>query len=188
MTTKPETVNAILEALLDRDATYRGIARAAGMTIDDLFELLETPEMQAKIQRMQRLLDQRAALLTAANEAEAMGTLAYTVQTIRSDEKHRAELFIERTKARMAGEEVTVRECESVARDLDARFKRLAEAARSARATLLQARASRARSGSRSDSQSGSQSGRPSPALGETPDPPGAHENSPPRAPVHAAA
>ncbi|MFG0292306.1 MAG: hypothetical protein ACF8MJ_04050, partial [Phycisphaerales bacterium JB050] len=118
MTTKPETVNAILEALIDPDATYRAIAKVVGMTLDELFELLETPEMQAKIQRMQRLLDQRAALLTAANEAEAMGTLAYTVQTIRADEKHRAELFVERTKARMAGEDATVREYDSVIRDL----------------------------------------------------------------------
>ncbi|MFI4854448.1 MAG: hypothetical protein ACIAQF_05645 [Phycisphaerales bacterium JB065] len=183
MTTKPETVNAILEALIDPDATYRAIAKVVGMTLDELFELLETPEMQAKIQRMQRLLDQRAALLTAANEAEAMGTLAYTVQTIRADEKHRAELFVERTKARMAGEDATVREYDSVIRDLDARFRRLAEAARSARATLLQARAARSRSGSRAGHRSD-----PSIPIGEAKNGAGAHENRPPHAPVHAAA
>jgi len=183
MTTKIENVNAVLEALLDRDATYRGIARSVGMTLDELFELLETPEMQAKILRMQRLLDQRAALLTAAHEAEAMGTLAYTVQTIRADEKHRAELFIERTKARLAGQESSVRECDSVLRDLDTRFKRLAEAARSARATLLQARASRARTRSRSQHPADR-----SIPIGETDHAPGAQENRPGHTPVHAAA
>ncbi|MFG0293821.1 MAG: hypothetical protein ACF8MJ_11820 [Phycisphaerales bacterium JB050] len=130
MTTKPETVNAVLEALLDREASYPAIARSVGMTLDELFEFLENPDMQAKIQRMQRLLNQRAALLTAANEAA------------REDEAKRANLVIERRRAiqNEVGPELIAMLDDSIAH-LDGRHRRRVETMRTARSILTQARA-----------------------------------------------
>ena len=144
MTTKPETVNAVLEALLDREASYPAIARSVGMTLDELFEFLENPDMQAKIQRMQRLLNQRAALLTAANEAAAVGALGAAIDAAREDEAKRANLVIERRRAiqNEVGPDLIAMLDDSLAH-LDGRHRRRVETMRTARSILTQARAAR---------------------------------------------
>jgi len=139
----PDTVNAVLEALIDREASYPAIARAVGLTLDELFELLENPDMQAKIQRMQRLLDQRAALLTAANEAEALGALGASIEASRADEAKRADLVIEQRRAVRAGSTELVAMLDDSLAQLEGRHRRRTETMRTARAILTQARAAR---------------------------------------------
>lgn len=141
--TDPTVINPILEALIDREASYPAIARAVGLTLDELFELLENPNMQAKIQRMQRLLDQRAALLTAANEAEALGALGASIESARGDEAKRADLVVEHRRAVRAGSTDLIAMLDDSLGELEGRFKRRTELTRTARAILVQARAAR---------------------------------------------
>ncbi len=142
-TINPDTVNDILEALLDREASYPAIARAVGITLDELFELLENPEMQAKIQRMQRLLDQRAALLLAANEAAAVGALGAAIESAREDEAMRADLVIAHRRAVRDGSDEMIAMLDNSLAQLDGRHRRRTETARTARSILVQARAAR---------------------------------------------
>ncbi len=140
----PTLVNLILSGLLERDKPLDALATEVGMEFDDLLDLLETPEMQAKVQRLQRVLDQRAALLNAAAESTAIGALTALIEQTHTDQTQREQLLAEQRDAKPEDTAHAAR-IEKQLANLDLRFKKLTEAARSARATLSHARSHRHR-------------------------------------------
>ena len=138
-TLDPTLVNLILAGLLEREKPLDALAAEVGMEFDDLLDLLETPEMQAKVQRLQRVLDQRAALLTAAAESTAIGALTTLMEQARSDQTQREQLLAEQREAQPDD----AAKADARLSELDHRFRKLTETARSARATLSHARVSR---------------------------------------------
>jgi len=143
----PTLVNLILAGLIDREKPLDALAADVGMDLDELLDLLENPDLQAKIQRLQRVLDQRAALLNAAAEATAIGALSALMEQARTDQAQRDRLLAQRNTEQPDDPEHAQRIDDQLA-ELDRRFKKLTEAARSARATLSHARTSRRRSSS----------------------------------------
>lgn len=141
----PTLVNLILTGLLERETPLDTLATDVGMDLDELLQFLENPEMQAKVQRLQRVLDQRAALLTAAAESTAIGALTALMEQARNDQTARDQLLAEQHATKPEDTAHAAR-IESQLAELDRRFKKLTEAARSARATLSHASTLRRRS------------------------------------------
>ena len=137
----PNTLNTILHALLDPDQTLADIARTVGLHLDKLMLLLDSPDMQEKIERTQRLLDQRARLLASSTEAAAAGALTTLIEEVRATQADRAQLTRARSDAMLAGKAAELQYADLGIKHLDDRFRQLAEAARSARALLTQSRA-----------------------------------------------
>jgi hypothetical protein len=136
----PQTVETVLVALLDPEATLPAVARASGMTVDALLELLETPEMQAKLERLQRVLDQRARLLAISAETAALGALSAQMSEIRQTEAEHTRLTSAREAALASDDPAAAKRAEDSLAQLEARFRKRTETARSARATLTHAR------------------------------------------------
>lgn len=135
----PTLVNLILTGLLERETPLDALAADVGMDLDELLQFLEHPDMQAKVQRLQRVLDQRTALLTAAAESTAIGALTALMEQARNDQTAREQLRAEQHAAKPEDTAHAAR-IENGLTELDRRFKKLTEAARSARATLAHSR------------------------------------------------
>jgi len=140
--------------------TTPAVARAAGMTVDALLELLETPEMAAKLERLQRIVDMRAKLLATTAETAALGALTAHMAETRTGEAERTQVANALKAAHARKDEPSIQRAQLAIAELDARSKKLTESARSARATLTHAR-------SRARSQVASQEPAPSPSAGD---------------------
>ncbi len=141
----PRTVETVLVAILDPEATLPAVARAAGMSVDALLELLESPEMKPKLERLQRVTDMRAKLLATTAETAALGALSAHMVEIHESEAERTKLASARKAALANKDRAAIERADSALAELDARFRKRTEAAKSARATLTHAR-SRAKS------------------------------------------
>jgi hypothetical protein len=136
----PNKLDTILHALLDPDQSYADIARTVGVPLNRLMLILDTPEVQEQIQRMQRLLDQRARLLVSSNEAAASGALTALIEEVRTSKASRDELTGALCEAKLGAKTAEAEYAEIGLKHLDDRFKKLTEAARCARALLAQSR------------------------------------------------
>ena len=136
----PNKLDSILHALLDPDLSYADIAKTVGVPLNRLMLILDTPEVQEQIQRMQRLLDQRARLLASSSEAAATGALTALIEEVRTTRESRAELTKALCEAKLSGTTAGIEYAEIGLKHVDDRFRKLTEAARCARALLAQSR------------------------------------------------
>jgi hypothetical protein len=139
----PDTVNAILSALITPETTLNHLAESLGLEFDELLELIESPEMTAKIERLQRVLDQRVRLLTSAGEQEALGALSASIEHTRTSQKQREQLVQDQQNALEAEDEDAFALATEAIEAIDARSKEFNDAARSARSILAHSRAQR---------------------------------------------
>lgn len=136
----PNKLDSILHALLDPDLSYADVAKTVGVPLNRLMLILDTPEVQEHIQRMQRLLDQRARLLASSSEAAATGALTALIEEVRTTRESRAELTKALCEAKLSGTTAGIEYAEIGLKHVDDRFRKLTEAARCARALLAQSR------------------------------------------------
>jgi len=136
----PNKLDSILHALLDPDLSYADVAKTVGVPLNRLLLILDAPEVQEHIQRMQRLLDQRARLLASSSEAAATGALTALIEEVRTTRESRAELTKALCEAKLSGTTAGIEYAEIGLKHVDDRFRKLTEAARCARALLAQSR------------------------------------------------
>ena len=136
----PNKLDSILHALLDPDLSYADVAKTVGVPLNRLMLILDAPEVQEHIQRMQRLLDQRARLLASSSEAAATGALTALIEEVRTTRESRAELTKALCEAKLRGTTAGIEYAEIGLKHVDDRFRKLTEAARCARALLAQSR------------------------------------------------
>lgn len=136
----PNKLDSILHALLDPDLSYADVAKTVGVPLNRLMLILDAPEVQEHIHRMQRLLDQRARLLASSSEAAATGALTALIEEVRTTRESRAELTKALCEAKLSGTTAGIEYAEIGLKHVDDRFRKLTEAARCARALLAQSR------------------------------------------------
>ena len=74
--TDPAVLDTLLKTLLQDGATLPGIAARMKLTMADLLELIERPDVQRTLQRLRTALTQRAEIVALSAETAALQNLA----------------------------------------------------------------------------------------------------------------
>ncbi len=141
LTLTEDRLDTLLSALLDPQIPLEGVARAVGLTVDQLITLLDKPAMQDRLTRLERALAQRSRLVTVASQTAAVGALSTVIDELRSTGEQRAELESALAAAQAEDDEEAIDEAATALIALDHRTRQLTEIARSARSLLSFARA-----------------------------------------------
>jgi hypothetical protein len=141
--TDPELLDTLLKALLQDGATLPGIAARMKLTMADLLELIERPEVQRSLQRLRTALTQRAEIVALSTESAALQNLASVGSDLEEISQEQAMIDDEIDTLRGSEDSedrARIAEFKRAKAVLTQRAKDRVESARAARAALSHAR------------------------------------------------
>jgi hypothetical protein len=141
--TDPELLDTLLKALLQDGATLPGIAARMKLTMADLLELIERPEVQRSLQRLRTALTQRAEIVALSSETAALQNLASVGDDLEEIAQEQAMIDDEIDTLRGSedsDDRARIAEFKRAKAVLTQRAKDRVESARAARAALSHAR------------------------------------------------
>jgi hypothetical protein len=141
--TDPDLLDTLLKALLQDGATLPGIAARMKLTMADLLELIERPDVQRSLQRLRTALTQRAEIVALSTESAALQNLASVGSDLEEISQEQAMIDDEIDTLRGSEDSedrARIAEFKRAKAVLTQRAKDRVESARAARAALSHAR------------------------------------------------
>jgi|GEM_PF-3454897 len=141
--TDPAVLDTLLKALLQDGATLPGIAARMTLTMADLLELIERPEVQRSLQRLRTALTQRAEIVALSTETAALQNLASVGDDLEEISQEQAMIDDEIDSLRGSedsADRARIADFKRAKAVLAQRAKDRVESARAARAALSHAR------------------------------------------------
>ena len=141
--TDPAVLDTLLKALLQDGATLPGIAARMQLSMADLLELIERPEVQRSLQRLRTALTQRAEIVALSTETAALQNLASVGSDLEEISQEQAMIDDEIDSLRgseSSADRARIADFKRAKAVLAQRAKDRVESARAARAALSHAR------------------------------------------------
>ncbi|MCR9217694.1 MAG: hypothetical protein NXI14_10905 [bacterium] len=141
--TDPDLLDTLLKALLQDGATLPGIAARMKLTMADLLELIERPDVQRSLQRLRTALTQRAEIVALSTESAALQNLASVGDDLEEISQEQAMIDDEIDALRGSedsADRARIADFKRAKAVLAQRAKDRVESARAARAALSHAR------------------------------------------------